>query len=78
MSGGSTPEPSGHGAVANAGPGDPPRPEQGPPEVVVLEDSPSYHDPAVDAVDGGEKLALWEARRRDIPPCPHCFPGWGR
>jgi hypothetical protein len=64
--------------AATSTPATPEDPSPTGPDVLVLDESPSFHDPAdVDDVDG-ERIPLSEALREEIPPCRHCFPGWGR
>lgn len=64
--------------AATASPTTPGDPSPSGPEVLVLDESPTFHAPAdMDDVDG-KRIPLSEALRNEIPPCRHCFPGWSR
>lgn len=72
-----------HGTVSRIGPGPGDVQKPSGPDVVLIEGSPSFHDPAeVDAdlledVDA-ERVSLDEALRQEIPPCIHCYSDWIR
>lgn len=72
-------ENSTHGAaIAVTGPSGPQGSAPSAPEVLVVDASPTFHDPSsLDDVDG-ERIPLTEALKRGIDPCPYCYPGWSR